>query len=56
MKMENDFFKYLRGFLTIFLPKNKCYSNHTVKAYRDTINLFRKFLLEEKTIAFTETR
>jgi integrase/recombinase XerD len=54
MKTKDNFFKYVRGFLTVFLPKNKCYSNHTVKAYRDTLNLFRKFLLEEKAIAFTE--
>jgi integrase/recombinase XerD len=54
MKHDDSFFKHVRGFLTVFLPKNKCYSNNTVKAYRDTINLFRKFLLEEKTITFTE--
>lgn len=54
MKPDNSFFKHVRGFLTIFLPKNKCSSQHTVKAYRDTINLFRQFLLEEKKIAFTQ--
>src|SRR4030066_499753 len=54
MKDDDSFFKHVRGFLTVFLPKNKCYSNHTVKAYRDTINLFRKFLLEEKAISFTD--
>jgi integrase/recombinase XerD len=54
MKHDDSFFKHVRGFLTVFLPKNKCYSNHTVKAYRDTINLFRKFLLEEKAISFTD--
>ena len=53
MKSDDSFFKYVRGFLTVFLPKNKCYSKNTIKAYRDTINLFRKFLLEEKTIPFT---
>ena len=52
--MEDSFFRYVKGFLTVYLPKNKCYSHHTVKSYRDTINLFRKFLLEEKAIAFTE--
>jgi len=54
--MSNDdrFFKYVRGFLTVFLPKNKCRSKNTVKAYRDTINLFRKFLSEEKGIPFTK--
>jgi integrase/recombinase XerD len=54
MKPDNSFFNHVRGFLTIFLPKNKCYSQHTIKAYRDTLNLFRKFLLEEKNIAFTQ--
>lgn len=53
MKHDNSFFRHVRGFLTVFLPKNKCYSDHTVKAYRDTINLFRKFLFEEKAISFT---
>jgi site-specific recombinase XerD len=53
MKHEDGFFKHVRGFLTIFLPKNKCYSPHTVKAYRDTLNLFRQFMLEEKKITFT---
>jgi len=54
MKRDDNFFKHVRGFLTVFLPKNKCYSHHTIKAYRDTLNLFRKFLWEEKSIAFTE--
>jgi integrase/recombinase XerD len=54
--MGNDdrFFRYVRGFLTVFLPKNKCYSTNTTKAYRDTLNLFRKFLSEEKGIPFTK--
>ena len=41
MKTDNSFFKHVRGFLTVFLPKHKCYSPNTVKAYRDTLNLFR---------------
>ena len=54
MKPDNNFYKHVRGFLTVFLPKHKCYSQNTVKAYRDTLNLFRKFLLQEKRIAFTD--
>lgn len=54
MKPDNGFYKYVRGFLTVFLPNHKCYSQHTVKAYRDTLNVFRKFLFEEKGIAFTD--
>lgn len=55
MRKNNDdsFFKYIRGFLTVFLPRNKCYSYNTVKSYRDTINLFRTFLLDKKGIPFT---
>ena len=53
MKPIDGFFKHVRGFLTVFLPKIKCYSAHTVKAYRDTLNLFRKFMFEEKKISFT---
>jgi site-specific recombinase XerD len=53
MKPDDSFFKHVRGFLTVFLPKNKCYSKNTIKAYRDTINLFRQFMLEEKNISFT---
>jgi integrase/recombinase XerD len=48
MKTDERFFKHVRGFLTVYLPKNKCYSPNTIKAYRDALNLFRQFLLEEK--------
>ena len=54
MKTDDSFFKHVRGFLTVYLPKNKCYSQHTVKSYRDAINLFRRFFLEEKQLPFTK--
>lgn len=53
-KKDDSFFRLVRDFLTIYLPKNRCYSPNTVKSYRDTINLFREFLLEEKDIPFTK--
>jgi integrase/recombinase XerD len=53
MKQDESFFKYVRGFLTVYLPKNKCCSQNTVKAYRDTINLFRRFMFVEKKLSFT---
>lgn len=53
-KTDATFFKLVRNFLTIYLPKNRCYSPNTVKAYRDTINLFREFLQEQKDIPFTK--
>ncbi|MCF1586428.1 site-specific integrase [Tetragenococcus koreensis] len=52
--IEGAFYKYVRGFLTVYLPRNKCYSINTIKAYRDTINLFRFFLLDQKKITFTK--
>jgi integrase/recombinase XerD len=56
MTGDDRFFKLVRGFLTVYLPKHKCCSPNTVKAYRDTLNLFRHFLLEKKGIAFTQIR
>ena len=55
MRKNNDdsFYQYVRGFLTVFLPRNKCYSYNTVKSYRDTLNLLRAFLKDNKNIAFT---
>lgn len=51
-QIDNFFFKYVRSFLTVYLPKNKCYSPNTIKAYRDTINLLRLFLWEKKQVPF----
>ncbi|MHC1772367.1 MAG: tyrosine-type recombinase/integrase [Flexilinea sp.] len=53
---DDSFFRYIRGFLTIYLPKSRCYSPNTVKSYRDTINLFRGFLWKIKEIPFTAIR
>lgn len=52
-KADDTFFKLVRNFLTIYLPKNRCCSPHTVRAYRDTINLLREFLQEQKGTPFT---
>jgi len=53
-KTDDGFFKLVRNFLTVYLPKNRCYSVNTVKAYRDTINLFRAYLQEQKNIPFSK--
>lgn len=52
--IDGFFFKYVRSFLTVYLPRNKCYSPNTIKAYRDTINLLRFFLWEKKKIPFSK--
>jgi len=53
MRHEDNFFSLVRSFLTIFLPKQRCFSSNTVKAYRDTINLYRIFCQERKGLSFT---
>lgn len=52
-EVNDKFFKHVRSFLMVYLPKNRCYSPNTVKAYRDTINLFRIFMQEQKKVPFT---
>ncbi|MGL5437761.1 MAG: tyrosine-type recombinase/integrase [Lachnospiraceae bacterium] len=49
MKTErNEFFHLLREYLTIYLPRQKHASGHTLKSYRETLNLFVTFLAERK--------
>jgi integrase/recombinase XerD len=54
MSLDVRFFKYVRDFLLIYLPKNRCYSENTVKAYRDTIHLLQIFFKEQKELPFTK--
>lgn len=54
MKHDDRFFKYVRHFLTVYLPKNRCLSENTVKAYRDTINLLRIYMEEKEVTSFVK--
>lgn len=54
MKIDDRFFKYVRNFLLVYLPKNRCCSENTVKAYRDTIHLLRTFMKEQKGFSFSK--
>ena len=54
MKNDDRFFKYVRNFLMIYLPQNRCYSENTVKAYRDTINLLRLYIEEKEHLCFAK--
>lgn len=47
---DNDLFKYIKDFLTIYLPKQKCYSSKTIESYKTAINLLLDFLKDEKGI------
>ena len=45
MKFTDEaFFKTIRDFLTVYLPKQKCYSENTVRAYQISLNLFIDYL------------
>lgn len=51
MKMRDEkFFEYLRDFLTVYLPRQRCFSQHTVKAYQDTINLLLDYFVKVRKI------
>ncbi|MHB8280250.1 MAG: tyrosine-type recombinase/integrase [Candidatus Humimicrobiaceae bacterium] len=54
IKNDNSFFKHLKGFLTVYLPKQKCCSKNTIKSYRETLNLLRIFIQTEKNIPFVK--
>lgn len=43
-KESQIFFRMIRDFLTVYLPKQKAASPNTIKAYRDTINIFLDYL------------
>ena len=47
----NDFFKAIRSYLTEYLPKQKCCSEHTVRAYKLALNLFVSYLRKVKGLS-----
>ena len=48
---STDFARLVTGFLTDYLPLQRCYSSNTLLSYRDTLKLFLRFLGEEKGIS-----
>lgn len=54
MTHDDRFFRYVRDFLLVYLPKHRCFSSPTVKSYRDTLQLLRTYLKEERHLAFTQ--
>lgn len=48
---STDFACLVTGFLTDYLPLQRCYSRNTVLSYRDTLKLFLRFLDEAKSIS-----
>lgn len=54
IKTDNSFFKHIRGFLTVYLPRHRCCSENTIKSYRETLNLLRIFIQEKKKMPFVK--
>lgn len=52
MKNTNstDFAQLITGFLTDYLPLQRCYAKNTILSYRDTLKLFLRFINEEKEV------
>ncbi|MBR3126382.1 MAG: site-specific integrase [Mogibacterium sp.] len=53
MKYEDiEFLKTVRDFLTVYLPKQRHFSENTVRSYRMALNLYFDYLREQKNISF----
>ena len=51
MRVHDElFFKAVREFLTVYLPKQRCFSANTVDSYKTALNLFVDFMIEEKQV------
>ena len=48
MTDSEKFFLCIKNWLTVFLPRQRCLSENTIKAYKTTLNLLIKFLRSEK--------
>lgn len=51
-KNEMHFYRLLRDFLSDYLVTKRNFSEKTAKVYRQTLNLLRNYLREEKSISF----
>ena len=49
MKIKNaQFFITIRKFLKIYLVKNRCCSENTIKSYTDSLNLYFAYFLDSR--------
>ncbi len=50
MKTENGFWKHLRNYFSVYLPKQKNSGENTIKASRQTWNMMLRFICNKKNI------
>jgi len=48
---ENNLFKMLKGYITIYLPLQKKVSSNTLKSYKGTLNLFLDYLCQTNKVS-----
>jgi len=51
---EKEFWKYIRNYLTVYLPKIRCLSPKTIDSYRQSITLYCSFLKEQDNLDFSK--
>ena len=54
MTESEKFFLCIRNWLTVFLPKQRCLSQNSIKAYKTTLNLLIEFLRTEKNLSVSK--
>ena len=54
--MMNDFFHAVRSFLLEYLPNQRCFSENTVRSYRQALNLFILYLRTEQKLTIKQIR
>jgi site-specific recombinase XerD len=52
----NDFFNTVRSFLLEYLPNQRCFSEDTVRSYRQALNLFILYLRTEQGLIIKQIR
>ena len=49
-----EFWKYIRNYLTLYLPKIRCLSPRTIDSYRQSITLYCSFLKDQSNLDFSK--
>jgi len=51
---KKEFWKYIRTYLTVYLPKIRCLSPRTIDSYRQSISLYCSFLKDQCNLDFSK--
>ena len=54
--MEDSYLKYCRGFIDVYMKKQRKLSSNTIKSYRITLNQFLDYLIQEKNIPILQVK